>query len=577
MKSLIIFFILFATIRSPLFGITEESIVKRVHAHLLIGDVLSACSEARSGLQLYPGSKIVGNALIRALAKKGEEKAMMGQWQRFIEKFPEECENRELLECLAWSIIENGALSSSPKIRITAMLGGFFSQDAKGVVILRQGLRDENSFLRAAAIKLSTILSDSSLEEEILRLFKSDKSWQVRLEAIKAIGILHISEAKNDLTKLILNPESHAEEQSAAIHALVLISDELSREHISYLVESKRMGMRLLACEFIAYFEQKQDLDLLFPLLFDPHAEVRAKIFQTLGRLRISTISGHPVIDLAVKGTSDANPYTAISAAWLLAITDQQQGLDVLEKGLYHPVRDIRHFTAAAIAATGKYGISLALKYFNKHEDQYVRMNLALGMIGQRIHHEEACASLYKGLLERKEKWMWEETHSFRMLAPSKVKHDDAIPDYPEAVNQLTRLEVLQMLCMMNYPHAQHAIRNFLQEQRWEISGLASALLLTEGDESAIDLVKELLNDADSNIKIQAALILALWGKEENVVNLLQEYYHLSDRELKSQILEGIGRVGSSSSLIFLTSRLQEPYQSLRIVAAAALLECLYH
>jgi len=204
-------------------------------------------------------------------------------------------------------------------------------------------------------------------------------------------------------------------------------------------------------------------------------------------------------------------------------------------------------------------------------------MNLSLGLIGQRIYTDIACSILYDGLMQQKERWMWQSVGSFRVLAPSKVKHDDAIPNYPEAVNQMTRLEVLQVLALLHYPKAQQAIKNFLQERQWEISGLASALLLTEGDDDAVDLVKQLLNENDPKIRVQAALILALWGKEEEVVTLLQQAYLTADRELKGQILEGIGRVGSTSSLQFLAERLQEPYQTLRIIAAAALLECLYN
>jgi HEAT repeat protein len=157
------------------------------------------------------------------------------------------------------------------------------------------------------------------------------------------------------------------------------------------------------------------------------------------------------------------------------------------------------------------------------------------------------------------------------------LKHDDEIPNYPEAVNQLTRLEVLEVLAMLHYPQAQEAIKAFLKERRWGVTGMASALLLTEGDETAVDLVKGLLNDPDKEVRLQAALILAVWGREEDVVKQLQDAYVSVDRDLKGQILEGIGRVGSASSLPFLAERLQDPFPTLRIIAAAATLECLYH
>jgi HEAT repeat protein len=172
---------------------------------------------------------------------------------------------------------------------------------------------------------------------------------------------------------------------------------------------------------------------------------------------------------------------------------------------------------------------------------------------------------------------MWDEEGLFKVLAPSTVKHDEIIPNYPESVNQLARLEILNVLAVMKYPHAQSAIRTFLKEKAWGITGMASVVLLTEGDEAAIELVRELLNDPDQKIRVQAALVLSLWGEGEEAISILKEAYPTADRDMKERILESFGRIGAKSSLPFLTEKLQEPYQSLRIIAAAALLQCLYH
>ena len=157
------------------------------------------------------------------------------------------------------------------------------------------------------------------------------------------------------------------------------------------------------------------------------------------------------------------------------------------------------------------------------------------------------------------------------------MKHDDMIPNHPEQINQITRLEVLNILAVMKYPQAQNAVRNFLQQRTWGVTGMAAALLLTEGDESAIALVEDLLKDPDKKVKMQAALILSLWGGGEKAIAVLQQGYDTADREMKERILEGVGRIGASSTIPFLVDKLREPYQSLRIIAAAALLECLYH
>ena len=74
---------------------------------------------------------------------------------------------------------------------------------------------------------------------------------------------------------------------------------------------------------------------------------------------------------------------------------------------------------------------------------------------------------------------------------------------------QLLRLELLNLLVILKYPGAPQAIKDYLSERAWEISATAVTLLLTEGDESAVDIVKELLLDSNPRIRLQAALIIS--------------------------------------------------------------------
>jgi HEAT repeat protein len=142
-------------------------------------------------------------------------------------------------------------------------------------------------------------------------------------------------------------------------------------------------------------------------------------------------------------------------------------------------------------------------------------------------------------------------------------------------VNQVVRLELLNILAIVKEPMAQEGIKKFLQQKKWGISGVAAALLLSEGDESALEIVKNLLADPDKNIRVQAALILALWGRDEGALTVLREAYPQVSRDMKEKILEGMGRVGAPSSIPFLIETFNDPFQTLRVIAAAACLECL--
>ena len=105
----------------------------------------------------------------------------------------------------------------------------------------------------------------------------------------------------------------------------------------------------------------------------------------------------------------------------------------------------------------------------------------------------------------------------------------------------------------------------------------ASNTLIEDGGEEAIVILRELLDEENEIIRLQAALVLALSGGEPKAVNILQDAYKLVDREMKVNILGALGYIGDKSSIPFLISLLEEPYQVLKVVAASALIQCVYH
>jgi HEAT repeat protein len=98
-----------------------------------------------------------------------------------------------------------------------------------------------------------------------------------------------------------------------------------------------------------------------------------------------------------------------------------------------------------------------------------------------------------------------------------------------------------------------------------------------EGDESAVEIVQQLLQDSQPRVRLQAALILSLWSRDESAIRTLEEGYLNSNWEQKARILEGIGRIGSIRSIPFLLNVLKEHSQTLRLIAALALIQCLNH
>ncbi|MCE5317085.1 MAG: HEAT repeat domain-containing protein [Parachlamydia sp.] len=561
---------------SPLVG-SEEAIGQRIRAHLLVHDYDTASEEAREGVRQYTDSRILWEAWLQTLAKKGDGKEASQVWKSYSERFPDAFERREVLEYLAWGVIENGARSSSPQIRIMAMLGAFFSQDAKGVALLSEGLKDSNAQVRTIAVKLSGRLFDATLQDEIRRLFRSESNWQARLEVIRAAGSMRIVSLQPELVAIVGSTQSHAAEKAAAMTALVNLLDTVDRNEVEKLAKSDRAGLRQLACVVIRHLQLKRDADLLVQLVSDNRAEVRAAAWHTLGTLRLSQVEpAQSLSNLARKSLSDPDPSVAITAAWALTLIDPTTGQAALEPFLAHQEKEVRLLAAAALSATGQYGLPLAQAIFARTKEPSMRLNLALGLLGQRVQTKEACSAVAEVLLQQ-ERWMLDERGGFEMVLPSTLKHDEAIANYPEAVNQMVRLELLNVLAVMKYPETTALLKRYLKERNFEISGMAAVLLLKEGDEEAVDAVQGLLKDPDQKIRTQAALILSLWGRGDEALAQMQGAYPDADRQLKEKILEGLGRTGVHSTIPFLVSKLQEPYPSLRLIAAAALLETLYH
>lgn len=554
----------------------EKEACRRVYAHLTLHDAEGAIEEAVTAYRLYPESSLLARSHIEALAAAGKETEMLSAYHAFLKKFPEEKEDRTLLEIMAWGIIKKGAHSASPITVATALLAAQRGSDSRGVTLLVEGLRHNNSLIRSVSVDLAGHMRDASLCDEVLRLLKEERVWNVRLAAIHAAGQMKIHEAQPFCEKVLANPSSQAEEKAAAIETIVNLVSHATPEKMHQLVNGNRAGLRLLACQVAAFCGDATTIPQLLPLLNDHNGELRSIALQVMGLLRNQSGSPGFIAEIAQSMISDPDPMAGISAAWLLTLEDSAAGQQAFRRWLGHPKREVRLQATAALITTGRYGLPLMKDAFKACQDPYMRMNLAMGLIGQRSCVSEACKALSDGL-KLNDRWMWKKEGLFRYITLSTERHREGIPNYPEAVNQLVRLEVLNVLAMMKSPEALDALRRFLQERNWGISGVASLLLLSEGNEDAVEVVANLLEDPDDKVRMQAALAMGVLGADSRAVNVLQASYEKGDRATKEKVIEALGKIGRMETVPFLVEKLSEQHQNLRIFVAAALLQCLNH
>jgi HEAT repeat protein len=560
---------------------TEDQAVKRVHNHLLIQDAFSAVKDAQSGLIQYPDSQKLHLAYLEALCAKGEEVEAFQEFIHLSKLMGDQNEkNRTLFELLAWGVLNKGETSPLLLIRLYSVLGAAFTHDARALPILIQELKGSNAMLRSLAVKLAASYGDAPLQDELKRLLKEEKVWFVRLEVIQAIGALRMTSVRNDLKEILAHPKTMAEEKAAVIFSLIQMYDKLSPEELKTLIHSDRAGLRQLACELIAHLELYEAIPDILPLLQDASPDVRVSAMNTLGLLQIADFNGKPILEYIRKNLEDLNPEVSITAGWLATILGYEEGKTILKSWIEQEQNEPKRLASAALAVTGTKGSKLALEELKKQSDPYTRVNLAIGLIGQRKEVQLAAQMIFQAIVESDNQlWMWDDRANslFRSLAPSSVRHIEQIPQYPQVVDQLVKLDVLSILSIVKYPRALEAVKEFLQTQSWGVTGAAAATLLEEGDESALDIVRQLLLDPEEKIRIQAALILAIVGSDSSAVKVLIEAYPKVDRDMKIHILEALGHIGDPSSVLFLAEVLKEPFQALRVVAASALIQCLYN
>ena len=551
--------------------------MRRVQAHLLIDDPATALQEAISLAEQYPNSRVAAKILIEAFAAGKKEEEALAAWNHFSLKYPDLLMDRHLLEELSWGVLKKGLDSTQNGVRLSALIGAYLTHDVRAVPILQKMMRDSNAVIRSVAAQMSCSYQDAPLKEEIGRLLREEKVWVVRLEAIKAAGALRMKELTPNLQAIVQSEKATYEERQLAIEALLNIYEEITFPQWEALAKSNRAGMRHLACSIAAHFEIEEAKEKMIELIRDPHPDVRIAALNAFGLFYRENVSSIEAMEALSAALEDPHPTVAITAAWAAYLVDASFGRATLERFIHDPLPENRRLAAAALAATGGVGEDLALKILKTHSDPYVKTNLAMGLLGQRIEVKLCCNEIYQFMQEEKRMWMWDERLNplFKVLAPSQVRYVDHIPNYPESIDQMTRLSLFSLLAIVEDPRSLEALKTFLQKRSWGISGVAAATLLQEGDETALSIVRELLTDSDPNIQLQSCLVLAMMGRDERVLIALQGAYAEASHERKLHILEALGRLGSVDSFSFLIGVFREPFPILRVAAAAALIQCI--
>ena len=573
----IAFYIIFS---SSLYGLyTLKESIDRIAMFYKLGDFFSADSECQKARERFPDSDSLLDWRLRIYASSGEiRKALAIIKTHSCLDGVKSVKDMDVIESLAWGVLSN-VTKIHEGMQAMSIVGAFLTHDARAVKIMKEHLLSPNAMLRAQAIRAATMYRDPLLIDMIKHMLPLEKNYYVRLELIRAVGALQLPECSFTLKEIIASNNVTDEERFSAIAAMVETYEKLGEEEFRELSTHKRAGLRSLACQIAASLEAKEYVPLLFGMLSDISPDVKISALTALSMLPLEGIDKAVLQETLQEFQEDSKPILSVAGEWLATRLDMPLSASRFKEWLYHESPRVRLIAAGAMGLCGRKNAKSLYLEMKSHFDPYIRLNLALALVRYQYQMKEALEVVYEALSDPSLKFMKVSAlmPMMEVIAPSEVRHMPVAAQLPDIVDQMVRLELLNTLTMFEYKNAKERIREILKMKMLHVTSSAAALLLEVGEIDALDTVRELLLDKDEYVVTQAALVLASLAKDSSVLPYLQEAYKVANWELKISILEALGHIADKESIPFLIETIEEPFQLIKIVAASALIQCLYH
>ncbi|MGL4348161.1 MAG: HEAT repeat domain-containing protein [Chlamydiales bacterium] len=568
-----IFFCNYQTFADPA---SEPMLRQRIKLLFLVKDAKGALETSAKAIHQFPESLEIKKLHVQALSQSGYSSYALQLWEEIKNELSDPKEIAKMQECIAWGIISTGKSSSRVEIKNFSLFSSFLTQDARASKMLLDALNSSNAVQRALGIRLAAKYGNAELHRNIINLLATEKVAFVRKELIEAIGVGKIIEGKEALQS-ILSIDTEPFEKYTAIHSLSLLSENLQIEEITALLQHPQASFRLLAIHII----DKLNLQALYPLLFtilqDPSLDVKIAGLKSIG-LHVPEWSIEE--KNAVKACClDTNPFVSMLGAWNCLLHGEDIGTNVFIEKMQCSNPSIRIFASALLSFTGFKGLPLIISTFQSTEDPYVRVNLARSLISLRVFVKEASLALLDFIRDTAAPIMWDKGQYifFPMISPSNIAPTPLCYNLRSVMDGMTRLSLLNNLLITEPKVAVETARNYLHNHFWGLSANAAAMLMETGNTYCVDLVKNLLNDSNKKIRLQAALVLAFMHQDERAAKILEELYYTVRQEDRFYILEALGQLSTKQSIPFLMKLLAEPFTGIRIAAASILIQNLYH
>lgn len=550
-----------------------DSIDHTFFNQLTIRNTAGAVQEAEALYQTRPPSDPLHRIIIRAYAEQGNIDEALSFWEKLSNKRVADTSNRTLLEAMCWGVLSKH--SKQLHVMLSSVIGAALTQDVRALPILLESLRSSNALVRTIAASFSVQYRDQKVMNTLLELLQTEKVWSVRLALIESLGGMRVQEALPYLQRIVAKDGTLMEERQSAILAICRIKESATQKEVQALLSSQNTGERLLALEILQAFTMKEHKVGVKKLLYDNRPEVRVAAINCLVTLHQTD---EDVLGTIRELADENHGELSITAAWALAHCGDEGSFERLEHWMRSPYPHLRQIASSAAALLACGNEKWLLRNMQESEDPFQRVMLAKGALSTGQRYDKALEEIARFLRHLHYKVMTTTSMNplFSVITVSGVKQQWGVDQYPQYVDKVTRLELLNLLATKRYAGAEDMLKEYLREPQLGVTFNAALILLQEGSGEAIELVKGLLTDSDTVVQYQAAVLLANLGEEKKALPVLKKLYAASNREMKVNILQAIGMCRSDESIEFLLDVMKDPFLILRVVAASSIIQCVY-
>ncbi len=494
--------------------------------------------------------------------------------QALYKKLPEE--RREalcpsLFEKIAWVVIDKATDSAHPRIRAEAALAAAGSQDTQGAHILEFLLSDPHQGVQSLAFELAASYKDACIQERAEKLAHCSVI-DIKLQAAKLLAVQKAPCAKKILLEL-MQDESLSESHLFEVVRLVSTLKESDLDWVKQAVVDPSSSIRALAAATLLQDPIPEGIPLLVPLLKDSSLAVREMAAITLGFFQELIQEKEALYASLASLLNDPSFPLQATGAWALLLSKEEplQNLasEWFQKSITSSSKEEACIAISRLIRTGKRGVALAQKILPTISDIHLRLNLSLYLLLHKAGTKEAVSTIRSACASKT--LFGEQTLGFFSWIGRASPHDLMIPRLPEAEDLYLRLSMLALLHYSGEEICKEDLEAILHERTIGLSA-ATAQFLFQEMLPLDEVLAPLLSHEEEMVRVQAALLLAVFCRSKKAALTLLEEYKKASKAGKEILLLGFSLLPASKTRALLFPLLFDQSQALRTRAAGVFL-----